>query len=871
MTGGMDNQPVSSRAVLVGIAMSNSSAHRKSARLGTFTGVFTPSILTILGIILFLRLGYVVGAAGLGQALAIIALANGISILTSLSLSAIATNLRVKQGGDYYLISRTLGHEFGGAIGIVLFLAQSISVAFYCIGFGEVMTELLPAGTAIHPQAIAAVAVCFLFVFAWLGADWATRFQFLVMGILVASLLSFFIGGLQKADTAQLVQNWSAPPDGIDIWVLFALFFPAVTGFTQGVSMSGDLRDPGRSLPLGTLLAVGISLVIYLLSAVIFAASVPREQLLNDYHSMNHIATLDSLVFAGVIAATLSSAMASFLGAPRILQSLASDRLFLFLLPFARTSGRHGNPRRSVLLTGGIALATVGIGKLNLIAPVVSMCFLISYGLINYATFFEARAASPSFRPRFRFYDLRISLLGALACLGVMLAIDTRAGLAALALLFAVYQYLRRTAPRSRWADGRRSYHLQRVRDHLLAAAVESDHPRDWRPVVLLFSRESHRRAQLLRFAAWLGGDSGFTTAVKIIEGQGEGGMRLREEAEAEFAADIKKAGVQAFPLVMVAPSMDIGVHTLVQGFGIGPLRANTILLNWLENNPAQDARTAEVVYGRHLRTAFRLGCNLIVLDGKDPEWEALEAVAPEDRRIDVWWWGDASSRLMLLLAYLMTRTGPWENARIRLLGISRGKDTAAAAEGLRRTLDEVRIPAEPEVVVDADPQAVAKHSSDASLVFLPFRLRGNQPVGPFGGPVEIILAALPVVALVLAAQDIDLDTEPEEGHAAEMAELLDTVADAGKLAELHDRESAAAAAAVEEKRAALDAQGADEVADPAVIEQLTRELDTLAEQAARARRKAERAKTRLVEARQRARAAGALSEEDEDAERDRQ
>ncbi len=843
--------------------MSTSSTNRKSARLGTFAGVFTPSILTILGIILFLRLGFVVGAAGLGKALVIITLANGISILTSLSLSAIATNLKVKQGGDYYLISRTLGHEFGGAIGIVLFLAQSISIAFYCIGFGEVMTELLPAGPATHPQAIAAVAVCFLFVFAWLGTDWATRFQFLVLGILAAALLSFFIGGLQKADTAQLVQNWSAPPDGIDIWVLFALFFPAVTGFTQGVSMSGDLRDPGRSLPLGTFLAVGLSLVVYFLSALIFAASVPRAQLLNDYHSMNHIATLDSLVYAGVIAATLSSAMASFLGAPRILQSLASDRLFRFLLPFARTSGRHGNPRRCVLLTGGIALVTIGIGRLNLIAPVVSMFFLISYGLINYATFFEARAASPSFRPRFRFYDLRISLLGALACLGVMLAIDTRAGLAAIALLFAVYQYLRRTAPRSRWADGRRSYHLQRVRDHLLAAAVESDHPRDWRPVVLLFSRESHRRAQLLHFAAWLGGDSGFTTAVKIIEGQGQGTMRLREAAEDEFAADIKKAGVQAFPLVMVAPSMDIGLHTLVQGFGIGPLRANIILLNWLENNPAQDARTAEVAYGRHLRTAFRLGCNLILLDGKDHEWKALEAVAPEDRRIDVWWWGDASSRLMLLLAYLMTRTEPWENARIRLLGISHGKDPDAAAEGLRRTLDEVRIPAEPEIVIDADPQAVAKHSSDAALVFLPFRLRGNQPIGPFGGPVEVILAALPIVAMVLAAEDIDLDTEPEEGHAAEMAELLDTLADAGKLAELRDGEAAEAAAAVEEKRAELDALRADGAADPDSIERLTAELAALTQQATRANSRAARSKTRLAEARQRARIAGVLSEED--------
>ena len=279
--------------------------------LGTFAGVFTPSILTILGIILFLRLGYVVGAAGLGRALLILALANGISVLTSLSLSAVATNLRVKRGGDYYLISRTLGHEFGGAIGLVLFLAQAISIGFYCIGFAEVLAGMLPAPLADHPHFIAAGAAGLLFVFAWLGADWATRFQYVVMAILTAALASFFAGGLGRWDGALLVQNWSAPAQGMGFWVLFALFFPAVTGFTQGVSMSGDLKDPGRSLPLGTLLAVGLSILIYLLAAVVFAGTLPLEELVRDYAAMGRVALIPPLIVAGVFAATLSSAMAS--------------------------------------------------------------------------------------------------------------------------------------------------------------------------------------------------------------------------------------------------------------------------------------------------------------------------------------------------------------------------------------------------------------------------------------------------------------------------------------------------------------------------------------------------------------------------------
>ncbi len=235
--------------------------------LGTFAGVFTPSILTILGIILFLRLGYVVGNAGLSLTLVILLLANGISVLTSVSLSAIATNLKVKGGGDYYLISRTLGHEFGGAIGIVVFLAQSVSIAFYCLGFGEAVSPLLSTDLSFLPQIIAAVAVTFLFIFAWLGADWATRFQYVVMAVLSTAIISFFIGGFLRWDSALLAQNWSAPQTRLGFWVLFAIFFPAVTGFTQGVSMSGDLKDPGKSLPRGTFMAVGVSILVYFLSS----------------------------------------------------------------------------------------------------------------------------------------------------------------------------------------------------------------------------------------------------------------------------------------------------------------------------------------------------------------------------------------------------------------------------------------------------------------------------------------------------------------------------------------------------------------------------------------------------------------------------
>jgi amino acid transporter len=843
---------------------SNTSPRASTGSLGTFGGVFTPSVLTILGIILFLRLGYVVGSAGLTRALIIIGLANAISVLTSISLSAIATNLKVKGGGDYYLISRTLGLEFGGAIGIVLFLAQSVSIAFYCIGFGEAMSALVSEGGRWLPQIIAALAVSFLFIFAWMGADWATRFQYVVMSLLIVALISFFLGGFSKWDSALLAQNWAAPSGGPRFWVLFAIFFPAVTGFTQGVSMSGDLREPGKSLPLGTFLAVGVSIIVYFGVALVFAGALPAEVMRSDYGAMKKVARFSFLIDAGVIAATLSSAMASFLGAPRILQSLAGDRIFPFLLPFAKGFGPGGNPRWGVVLSAGIAFTTIALGNLNMVASVVSMFFLISYGLLNYATFFEARSASPSFRPRFRWFDLRLSLLGFLACLGVMLAIDVAAGAVAVSVLFAIFQYIKRTAGPARWADSKRSFHLKHVREHLLAAAKEPEHPRDWRPQVLAFSNDSHRRKQLLTFASWIQGGSGTTTAVRILEGEGVKMRKAQAEAEAALRADIEKHGVEAFTLVLFTPTLQAGLQTLVQGFGIGPLKANTILLNWLEDLPRGIfGLLQESVYAHNLKTAFRLGCNIVVLDAGEDTWNVLESTSSGERRIDVWWWDDETSRLMLLLAYLMKRSDAWNEANIRVLSISYGRDQERKREELKKFLEEVRIDAEPLVVEDASTDSLKTQSAGTTLAFIPFRIRGDQLLGPFGGSLEDLLPGMPVTALVLASEDIDLDAEPEEGKAGEMASARDTLTDAKKGLEKAEREVAEATKRAEGKERELEeARG---VVDHETFTRMRKEIKEASEVVDEAVRQAVKARAKVENAAEKAETVGVKSSDEEE------
>jgi len=832
----------------------------QTGTLGTFSGVFTPSVLTILGIILFLRLDYVVGSAGFGRALIIIGLANVISVLTSISLSAIATNLKVKGGGDYYLISRTLGLEFGGAIGLVLFLAQSVSIAFYCIGFGEAVTGMLRGENVwLTPQTIAFCAVSLLFVFAWLGADWSIRFQYVVMALLVAALLSLFVGSIPQWSSDMLVQNWAAPKNSPDFWLIFAIFFPAVTGFTQGVSMSGDLKDPGKSLPLGTFMAVGISIVVYFGVALVFAGTLSNETLAQDINAMKRLAWLKPLISAGVIAATLSSAMASFLGAPRILQSLAADRIFHYLTFFAKGSGTTGNPRRGVLLAAGIACLTILLGSLNLIASVVTMFFLMSYGLLNYATYYEARAASPSFRPRFRWFDMRLSLLGFLACFFAMMAIDLKTGIIAASILFAIYQYLKRTAGPARWADSRRAHYLQRIRENILAVSAEPEHPRDWRPHILAFSNDPKRRQQLVRFASWIEGRSGMTTVVRILEGSGAKIYRDRLEAENDLRRDIQESGLSAFPLVVTVPEFQGGLQSLLQVYGIGPLKANTILINRLHPDSPFSYRFKEMLFGRHLRAVYRLGYNIIILYTDEKKWGALLDKPAESHRIDIWWQGDATSRLMLLLAYLMTRNAPWESASIRVIAVNYETESQETTEHLANTLKEVRIEAEPKIVIGANIDSIASVSADASLVILPFRLRKNRLVGPVDGQIDDLSIRLQTTALILAAEDIDLDAEPEDGIAAEMAAAQDALDEANKKLKEAEKDAETArgiADAAKERLLAFkqDEASAENQEELSRLEAETQKAETEAEKAFR---RAAKAKAKALDAEKNAEAVG--------------
>ncbi|NNK62188.1 MAG: amino acid permease, partial [Gemmatimonadetes bacterium] len=362
--------------------------------LGTFGGVFTPSLLTILGVIMYLRFGWVVGNVGLLGTLVIVTLSTLITFLTALSIAAIATDQRVRTGGAYYMISRSLGIETGGAVGIPLFLAQALSVALYTVGFAESVVGAFPGADARTVGVITTIAVALL---ALISARVAIRSQYIIMGAIALSLISLVLGSPLDPASAGAVNvgpgGGTGPlgPEAIEaarqpFWVVFAVFFPAVTGIMAGVNMSGDLAEPNKSIPRGTFAAIGVGYLIYMGLPLLLAARADEASLLLDPLVMRRISLWGDAILLGVWGATLSSAVGSILGAPRVLQALARDGVLPRRLRWlGKGSGADDTPRAGTIVTLVLALGAVWVGDLNLIAPVLTMFFLTTYGVLNVA------------------------------------------------------------------------------------------------------------------------------------------------------------------------------------------------------------------------------------------------------------------------------------------------------------------------------------------------------------------------------------------------------------------------------------------------------------------------------------------------------
>ena len=411
---------------------------RTKKKFGTFAGVFTPSILTILGVIMYMRLGWVVGNAGLIGTIFVIILAHLIAVTTGLSVSSVATDKKIGAGGIYYVLSRSMGIPIGGSIGIALFIGTAFSIALYLVGFSESFNAYFGFGLTINDiRLTGSIALMALTILALISTSVALKAQFFILAAIIISLLSVFLGTREFApETIMMVGT----EDTVPLEVVFAIFFPAVTGFTAGIAMSGDLKDPKRSIPIGTLAAIGVGLLVYLGLAVFIAFTVDPETLRTDNNILMKIAMFAPAVVAGIWGATLSSAIGGVLGGPRILQAMSIDKVTPKI--FGKSRGNNNEPVNALLLVFIIAEAGILIGELDVIARVVSMFYLAAYGFINISYFLESWA-NPDFQPSFKIKSW-IGLLGFIACFGVMFKLDMFAMLGALAVIGGLYFGLQR-------------------------------------------------------------------------------------------------------------------------------------------------------------------------------------------------------------------------------------------------------------------------------------------------------------------------------------------------------------------------------------------------------------------------------------------
>jgi len=728
-------------------------------RLGTFGGVFTPSILTILGVIMFMRSGYVIGEAGIFHALLILFLAKSITTVTSLSISAVSTNTPVAGGGAYFLISRALGPEFGGAIGMALFSAQAISVPFYILGFTEALVGTFP-DLADHYRVIALVTAAILFGVSYIGAKWAIKTQYLIMAILGLSILTFMGGAVMHFQRDLFIQNWSSgyTHPSLSFWSVFAIYFPAVTGIMAGVNMSGDLENPSRSIPLGTLAAVGVGLFVYASQVLLCGGAQTQLQLIDaGFETLRSQALFGAgfLVAAGVFAATLSSALGSFLGAPRVLQAVARDNVIPPLRPFGRGSRRGDEPHRALWLTLGITFGVIlwaggdsQGGAFNIIASVVTMFFLFTYGMVNLAAFVESFAGNPSFRPRFKYYHWIPAIFGAAACASIAFLISPVAAALAAVFVFALYSLLRRNVLKVRFGDARWGFTYSRLRNSLLKAAKMPMDPKNWRPTILVLTGDPEARLTMAMYALWIGEERGLVTLARVLVGDLVEIGHLRETAVTQLQRFLQENDFDALSTVVVTRSLDEGLSALLQAHAIGPLSPNLVLMGW----SSDETRSSSFVY--HLNSVLLLGMSLILL------WDKGLPKARANRRIDIWWRGRENGSLMVLMAHLLTMNWGWSEANIRLLRLiedEAGREPAAQA--LRELVDAARINAEVEILVSEAPfpEVIHRHSRDASVVLLGFNVPEESNAQVFQDYFEEMLSSLPTTLMVCSSGEADL------------------------------------------------------------------------------------------------------------------
>ncbi len=654
---------------------------------GTFGGVFTPTTLTILGVIMYIREPWVVGNAGIVGAILILALSVAITLSTALSISTITSNVKIGAGGAFNVISQSLGLEIGGAIGIPFYLAQAIAVAMYIFGFREGVQTLLPA---MSPLLLDVAIFVLVMGIAFISTNFAFKIQYVILGIIVLSLVSIygalFVGPLNTDLAWKGVYAGSVENDfsGTSFWGVFAVFFPAVTGVMAGANMSGDLTDPRKSIPKGTISSVLLTTVIYF--SLIFVASLlaTQEELVQNYNVFIEKSLFPPLVLAGLLGATLSSALGSFVGAPRILSALGEKRIIPKGGIISRLSKR-GEPFNAMLITAVVVIFGISLRNLNTIAPLLTMFFMITYAMVNVVALIEQWLGLPSFRPSIKI-PIYVPLIGAVGSLTVMFVMNAFVALLALVAIVFFYLYLVRMKLKSTTGDSRSGLFtaLAEWATKKTTQLNPKKEVRSWRPDLLLpvlYPREIRSAFKLIESIVYPKGSIKILALVHPDEHERQRLVEFLPLVEKKF----REIDIPISKTTVDSPVFNDAINISMQALNAAFFKPNTLLLT-IDPNLA-DFR----VYDRLLNDigAYRYGLIYYVpfgtaslaiektvslyIEELPDKWDETYDMGPND--------------LAILLSILITRN--WEGT----IDVYFSRDTGMAREKLTTFSDMIRFP----------------------------------------------------------------------------------------------------------------------------------------------------------------------------------
>jgi len=713
--------------------------------------VFLTAISTILGAIMFLRFGYAVGAVGILGTMLIVVIGHLVTIPTALSLAEIATNQKVEGGGEYFVISRSFGLSIGAAVGIALYLSQAVSVAFYIIAFAESFAPLMDYvneqyGLWIHIESTKKligiiVTLLLALLMTTKGANFGMGLLYIVVGILALVLILFFMGTSIHAGHVpfKVLSN-------DDFFKVFAIIFPAFTGMTAGVGLSGDLKDPKKSIPFGTIMATVLGMIIYLFITLKIGNSATPEILMSNENQliMSDIALIGYLMIPiGLAASTISSALGSIMVAPRTLNAIAADKI----IPSQRLNRwlaflkkENNEPTHAAIVTSTIAFVFVFLGDVDVVAKIISMFFMVTYGALNLISLLENFAANPGYRPAFK-SKWYISLIGTIMCIWLMFKMNPGYAFLSVVIMIGIYFLLNRHQKKSDLASIFSGVIFQISRNinvflqKVNKGEEEIDH---WRPSVVCVSKNSFERFAAFDLLRWISHRIGFGTFIHHIDGYLS--KETNEQAQQSMQRLIHMNEVSKSSVYMdtlVNPEYSASISQVLQLPGVSGKENNMMMFEYAKHNPQN---LNEIV--DNLGLVRSVGFDTCILGSSDKDFGF-------NNEIHIWITSNdyANANLMIYLAYIVLGHPDWKNGLIKLYAVYPKEDIENQRIKIMEMVNAGRLPISANnieiIPLDEDrniKDVVNSKSKDADLTILGFRFEKvkNSGVDYFGGFEEI-------------------------------------------------------------------------------------------------------------------------------------